>query len=108
MQVPAWCCLPWLPVDSRNVLRAAQRLFGPSSRCAYGGGSWRRILLRASVSMDAMHALTNVDLAALAAGLRTGRLGSPYSSMAVQRFCPESRATLISADLELLASQGMT
>lgn len=37
--------------------------------------------------MDALHALTDGHLAALAAALRSGRLSPPYSPVAVQRSC---------------------
>ena len=33
--VPAWRCMPWLPADRRDLVRAAERLPRPCSRRSY-------------------------------------------------------------------------
>jgi hypothetical protein len=57
--------------------------------------------------MDALHALTDADLGALAAALRSGRLHPPYSVVAVQRFCAADPAAAVAGGLQQLDAEGM-
>lgn len=59
--------------------------------------------------MEILQTLNDAHLAALAAGLRTGRLSPPYSSMAVQRFCENASVSVaVASHLQQLATDGFT
>ncbi|HEY8504445.1 MAG TPA: DISARM system phospholipase D-like protein DrmC [Gemmataceae bacterium] len=57
--------------------------------------------------MEALHHLSDADLAALAAALRSGRLTSPYTTAAVGRFCPAAHAEEVGASLRGADQTGM-
>jgi hypothetical protein len=58
--------------------------------------------------MDALHALTDGHLRALAASLRSGRLSPPYAAVAVQRACGDSDLSAEAAGcLQQLNDAGM-
>jgi hypothetical protein len=57
--------------------------------------------------MDALDLLTDADLAALASALRSGRLLSPFTGVAAQRFCSPAHAAGIAARLQQLHDEGM-
>jgi phosphatidylserine/phosphatidylglycerophosphate/cardiolipin synthase-like enzyme len=51
--------------------------------------------------------LSDTSLRDLAAALRSGRLGAPFSSIAVQRIVPSRLAQQIAGELQALADQGL-
>ncbi|HEX5270196.1 MAG TPA: DISARM system phospholipase D-like protein DrmC [Gemmataceae bacterium] len=57
--------------------------------------------------MDALAPLTDGDLAALAAALRSGRLQAPFSPVAVGRYAPPAQAVAIAHRLQQLHEEGM-
>jgi hypothetical protein len=57
--------------------------------------------------MDALDPLTEADLAALAAALRSGRLHAPYTAVAVRRFCGPDPAAAVAAWLQRQHDDGM-
>jgi phosphatidylserine/phosphatidylglycerophosphate/cardiolipin synthase-like enzyme len=57
--------------------------------------------------MDVLDLLTDADLKALAAALRTGRLHAPFSAVSVQWFVSSAHATALAACLQLLHEEGM-
>ncbi|MBL8793565.1 MAG: phospholipase [Planctomycetia bacterium] len=57
--------------------------------------------------MDALHQLTDADLAALAGALRSGRLHAPFTIISVQRFCATGQTSAIADRLQELHEQGM-
>jgi hypothetical protein len=57
--------------------------------------------------MEILQALTDADLGALAAALRSGRLGPPYGAAAVQRFCSAGHADAVAGGLRQLDADGM-
>jgi len=57
--------------------------------------------------MDALELLTDADLAALAAALRSGRLHAPFTPVSLQRFCSVVHAGGTAARLQQLHDEGM-
>jgi hypothetical protein len=57
--------------------------------------------------MDALDLLTDADLVALAAALRSGRLHGPFTAVAVQRYCAGLHAAAVAARLEQLHEEGV-
>jgi hypothetical protein len=57
--------------------------------------------------MDALEQLTDADLAALAAALRSGRLAPPFTGAALQRYCPTAFVQRTAARLQQLRDEGM-
>lgn len=57
--------------------------------------------------MDAFDLLTDADLGALAAALRSGRLHAPFTAISVQRSCPAIHAGTTAARLQQLHDEGM-
>jgi hypothetical protein len=57
--------------------------------------------------MDALHHLTDADLAALSGALRSGRLHAPFTTVSVQRFCATGQTSAIADRLQELHEQGM-
>jgi phosphatidylserine/phosphatidylglycerophosphate/cardiolipin synthase-like enzyme len=57
--------------------------------------------------MNALDLLTDSDLAALAAALRSGRLAAPFAAVGVQRFCPAAQAVAVAERLQQLHDEGM-
>jgi len=57
--------------------------------------------------MDALDLLTDADLTALASGLRSDRLHAPFTTVAVQNFCPAVHAGAVAARLQQLHDEGM-
>jgi len=57
--------------------------------------------------MDALGTLTDADLAALADGLRSGRLHAPYTALSVQRYCGPDQAGGVAGRLQQLHDDGM-
>lgn len=58
--------------------------------------------------MDALDLLTDADLTALAAALRSGRLPVPVAAVSLQRFCPAAHAEALASRLQQLLNEGMT
>ncbi len=56
---------------------------------------------------DLFQLLTDSDLSAVAAALRSGRLSPPFTPAAVQRFCAAPAATAVAQRMEQLAEDGM-
>ena len=56
---------------------------------------------------DLFQLLTDSDLTAVAAALRSGRLSPPFTSAAVQRFCAASAAAAVAERMQQLADDGM-
>ncbi|MHB1424677.1 MAG: DISARM system phospholipase D-like protein DrmC [Gemmataceae bacterium] len=56
---------------------------------------------------DALELLTDLDLTALAAALRSGRLTAPFSAVSVQRYCAPLQAAAAAAQLQQLHDEGM-
>src|SRR4051812_19660759 len=57
--------------------------------------------------MDPLDYLTDADLTALAAALRSGRLVAPFTDVTARRFCGAERAASIAAHLQCLHDDGM-
>jgi hypothetical protein len=57
--------------------------------------------------MNALDLLTDTDLTALGAALRSGRLHAPFMAVSVQRYCPAADAGAIAAFLQQLHEEGM-
>jgi len=57
--------------------------------------------------MDALELLTDADLAALAAALRSGRLQAPFTPVSLQRFCSPAHAGMVAARFQQLHNEGM-
>jgi hypothetical protein len=57
--------------------------------------------------MDTLDLLTDADLAALAAALRSGRLHAPYTAVSLQRFCPPVHAGTTATRLQQVHDEGM-
>src|SRR5437764_7017283 len=57
--------------------------------------------------MDAFDLLTDADLAALAAALRSARLHAPFTTVSLQRYCPSVYAGTMAARLQQLHDEGM-
>jgi phosphatidylserine/phosphatidylglycerophosphate/cardiolipin synthase-like enzyme len=57
--------------------------------------------------MGAFDLLTDSDLTALAAALRSGRLHAPFTSVSVQRFGSSPHAAAVAANLQQLHEEGM-
>jgi hypothetical protein len=57
--------------------------------------------------MDALGSLTDADLNSLAGALRSGRLHAPYTTIAVQRYCPPHQAVPLADRLQELHNEGM-
>jgi phosphatidylserine/phosphatidylglycerophosphate/cardiolipin synthase-like enzyme len=57
--------------------------------------------------MDAFDLLTDADLTALAAALRSNRLQAPFKALSVQRFWPPAHAAAAAAHLQQLHNDGM-
>lgn len=57
--------------------------------------------------MDALHQLTDADLAALAGALRSGRLHGPFSVVSVQRYCAADQAATVARQLQQLHDENM-
>jgi phosphatidylserine/phosphatidylglycerophosphate/cardiolipin synthase-like enzyme len=57
--------------------------------------------------MDAFDLLTDADLTAVAAALRSGRLHAPFTAVSLQRFCPPAHAGTTAARLQQLREEGM-
>jgi phosphatidylserine/phosphatidylglycerophosphate/cardiolipin synthase-like enzyme len=57
--------------------------------------------------MDAFDLLTDADLTALAAALRSGRLHVPFTGVSLQRFCAPVHAETTAARLRQLHEEGM-
>jgi phosphatidylserine/phosphatidylglycerophosphate/cardiolipin synthase-like enzyme len=57
--------------------------------------------------MDALHLLTDADLAALAGALRSGRLQAPFTKVSVQRYCAAGKTDLFADRFQELHDQGM-
>jgi phosphatidylserine/phosphatidylglycerophosphate/cardiolipin synthase-like enzyme len=56
--------------------------------------------------MDALHQLTDADLSALAAALRSGRLAPPYEVVSIRRYSAVDYATTVTATLHQLDVEG--
>lgn len=56
--------------------------------------------------IDALRSLSIRDLSEIAGALRSGRLTSPYSAVALQRILPGSQTAVVAAALSSLESQG--
>jgi len=57
--------------------------------------------------MDALDMLTDVDLRALAEGLRSGRLSGPFGAVSVGRYCSAPHANAVADRLQRLHTEGM-
>src|SRR5262245_51146643 len=57
--------------------------------------------------MDAFDLLTDADLAALAAALRSGRLQAPFTPFSLHRFCSAENAATAATRLQQLHDEGM-
>lgn len=57
--------------------------------------------------MDVLEQLTEVNLRALAAALRSGRLVAPFSPVSVQRFCGGGQAVPLAVQMQELVDDGM-
>ncbi|HTU90199.1 MAG TPA: DISARM system phospholipase D-like protein DrmC [Gemmataceae bacterium] len=57
--------------------------------------------------MDALEHLTDTDLTALAAAIRSGRLTAPFTPVSVQRYCGLPQAAIAAARLQQLHEEGM-
>ncbi len=57
--------------------------------------------------MGALELLTDADLAAVAAALRSGRLHAPFTPVALQRFCSSVHSGATAARLQQLHDEGM-
>ena len=57
--------------------------------------------------MDALDLLTDADLTALAAALRSGRLHAPFTPVSVRRFCAPVHAGATATRLQHLHDDGM-
>src|SRR5262245_42364354 len=79
-------------LSPRNVVRATQRLPRPRRGGADCRGRGRRVLQHRAAVMDALELLTDDDLAALAAALRSGRLHAPFTPVSLQQFCSPAHA----------------
>ena len=55
-----------------------------------------------------LRSLSEADLKSVAAALRAGRLSSPFTSAALQRFVGNSRSTEVASELERLGQSGFT
>jgi phosphatidylserine/phosphatidylglycerophosphate/cardiolipin synthase-like enzyme len=56
---------------------------------------------------DALELLTDADLTALAAAIRSGRLTAPFTPVSVRRYCSALQATAAAAQLQQLHEEGM-
>jgi hypothetical protein len=56
---------------------------------------------------DLLQLLTDSDLSALAAALRSGRLAPPFTPVAVLRFCAVPAAAVVAEQMQQLADDGM-
>jgi PLD-like domain len=56
---------------------------------------------------DDFQLLSDADLCALAEALRSARLGMPFSSAALQGYCPGNIAAKVAGRMQQLASEGM-
>jgi phosphatidylserine/phosphatidylglycerophosphate/cardiolipin synthase-like enzyme len=56
---------------------------------------------------DLFQLLTDSDLSAVSAALRSGRLSSPFTSAAVQRFCAAPASAAVAERMQQLANDGM-
>ena len=57
--------------------------------------------------MDPLELLTDADLTALAAAIRSGRLTAPFTLVSVRRYCAPLQATAAAARLQRLHEEGM-
>ncbi len=57
--------------------------------------------------MDALHQLTDADLAALTGALRSGRLQGPFNAVTVQRYCAADQAAAVARQLQQLHDENM-
>jgi hypothetical protein len=57
--------------------------------------------------MEAFELLTDADLTALVAALRSGRLQAPFTAVSLQRFCPPAHASRMVGRLQQLHDEGM-
>src|SRR5262249_19831932 len=105
--LPARGGLPRLPADRRDVVRAAQRLPGPRLGGPDRRGPGGRVLPTRGGLMDALDALTDADLTAVGAALRSGRLQAPFTGVSVQRYCSAAHAAAVAGGLQQLHDEGM-
>jgi phosphatidylserine/phosphatidylglycerophosphate/cardiolipin synthase-like enzyme len=56
---------------------------------------------------NTLQRLSNADLSALAAALRSGRLSVPFSEVAVRRYCAREVGSEVASEFERLATEGM-
>jgi len=89
----------WLAVDVRKLgkIRIAERFIGSGASRADGAGRRRRVLPGVGVVSPgaALARLGEADLRALAAAIRSGRLGPPFGKSAVQRITGKSVAAAV-------------
>src|SRR5207249_3684878 len=90
-----------------DIVRAAQRLPRPVTRRVHRRGPWRRVLFQRDAMTDTLQRLSNADLSALAAALRSGRLAAPFSEVAVRRYCAADISSEIASEFDRLATQGI-
>src|ERR1017187_2398916 len=100
--------MPWLHPPGGDKLRAAKRSPRPGAGGADGAGRKRRVLPRAGAVSPgfALAKLGEADLRALAAAIRSRRLGPPFGMSAVQRITGPAMASAVADALKILSLEG--